>query len=144
MQTVRDVLERKGHQVWTVQARQTVYEALEILAEKDVGALLVCDGDDAVGMFSERDYARQVILKGKSSKDTPVRDVMSTHLLFASPEQKMEECMALMTEKRIRHLPVLEQGRIVGMISIGDVVKAVLEEKQFLIQQLESYITLGD
>lgn len=143
MQTVRDVLERKGHQVWTVQAHQTVYEALEILAEKDIGALLVCDGDDAVGMFSERDYARQVILKGKSSKDTPVRDVMSTHLLFASPEQKMEECMALMTEKRIRHLPVLEQGRIVGMISIGDVVKAVLEEKQFLIQQLESYISLG-
>ncbi len=143
MQTVRDVLERKGHQVWTVQARQTVYEALEILAEKDIGALLVCDGDEAVGMFSERDYARQVILKGKSSKDTPVREVMSTPLLFASPQQKMEECMALMTEHRIRHLPVLEEGKIIGMISIGDVVKAVLDEKQFLIQQLESYITLG-
>lgn len=143
MQTVRDVLERKGHQVWSVQAQQTVYEALEILAEKDVGALLVCDGDEAVGMFSERDYARQVILKGKSSKETPVCEVMSTHLLFATPEQKMEECMALMTEKRIRHLPVRERGQIVGMISIGDVVKAVLEEKQFLIQQLESYISLG-
>ncbi len=143
MQTVRDVLERKGHQVWTVQARQTVYEALEILAEKDIGALLVCDGDEAVGMFSERDYARHVILKGKSSKDTPVREVMSAPLLFASPQQKMEECMALMTEHRIRHLPVLEEGKIIGMISIGDVVKAVLEEKQFLIQQLESYITLG-
>jgi CBS domain-containing protein len=143
MQTVRDVLERKGHQVWTVQAEQTVYEALQVLAEKDIGALLVCEAEDAVGMFSERDYALQVILKGKSSKDTPVREVMSTPLLFAHPEQKMEECMALMTEQRIRHLPVLEHGRIIGMISIGDVVKAVLEEKQFLIQQLESYISLG-
>lgn len=143
MQRVNDILARKGRQVWTVQASQTVYEALQVLAEKDIGALLVCDGDHAVGMFSERDYARQVILKGKSSKETPVAEVMSAPILYAHPEQKIEECMALMTDRRVRHLPVEHDGTIVGMISIGDVVKALLDEKQFLIEQLEGYIASG-
>jgi len=143
MRNVKDILDRKGHEVWTVQAAQTVYEALELLAEKDIGALLVCNGDEAVGMFSERDYARQVVLRGKSSKETPVAEVMSTPIILAHPEQKIQECMALMTERRIRHLPVVDQGRVVGMISIGDVVKALLEEQQFLIDQLEGYIASG-
>ncbi|GIW44585.1 MAG: inosine-5-monophosphate dehydrogenase [Candidatus Binatia bacterium] len=143
MRTVNDVLDRKGRNVWTVQATQTVYEALEMLAAKDVGALLVCEGDQAVGMFSERDYARQVILKGKTSKDTLVSEVMSTPIIFARPNQRLEECMALMTERRIRHLPVEDRGQVVGLISIGDVVKAILEEKQFLIEQLEGYIATG-
>lgn len=143
MRNVNEVLQRKGRAVWTVQATQTVYEALEVLAAKDIGALLVCEGERAVGMFSERDYARQVVLKGKASKDTLVREVMSAPVIFARPEQKLEECMALMTERRIRHLPVEDNGRVVGMISIGDVVKAILEEKQFLIEQLEGYIAAG-
>ncbi|MCX8071935.1 MAG: CBS domain-containing protein [Candidatus Binatia bacterium] len=143
MRNVNEVLEKKGRGVWTIQATQTVYEALEELAARDIGALLVCDGDQAVGMFSERDYARQVVLKGKTSKETLVREVMSAPIIFAHPEQKLEECMALMTERRIRHLPVEENGNVVGMISIGDVVKALLEEKQFLIEQLEGYIATG-
>lgn len=143
MQTVHDILERKGRQVWIIQASQTVYEALELLAEKDVGALLVCEGERAVGMFSERDYARQVILKGKSSKETLVAEVMSAPIVYAHPQQKIEECMALMTTRRVRHLPVEHNGAIVGIISIGDVVKALLEEKQFLIEQLEGYIVSG-
>lgn len=143
MRTVNEVLDRKGRSVWTVQATHTVYEALEILAAKDIGALLVCEGDQAVGMFSERDYARQVVLKGKTSKDTLVCEVMSTPIIFARPDQHLEECMALMTERRIRHLPVQDRGQVVGLISIGDVVKAILEEKQFLIEQLEGYIATG-
>jgi CBS domain-containing protein len=143
MKTVRDVLGQKGHQVWSVGPDTTVYDALALMAEKDIGAVLVMEGDHPVGIFSERDYARQIVLKGRASKDTPVREIMTAKVVFGRPEQNIEECMALMTEKRFRHLPILEGGRLIGLLSIGDVVKAVISEKEFLIEQLENYITSG-
>jgi len=143
MKTVRDILNVKGTTVWSVSPDTTVYDTLKLMAEKDIGAVLVLEGDRPVGIFSERDYARQVILKGKTSKETPVRDVMTTRVVFVRPQQNVEECMALMTDKRIRHLPVLEDDKLVGIVSIGDVVKAVISEKEFLIEQLEHYITSG-
>jgi CBS domain-containing protein len=141
MKTVAQLLRGKGHEVLSVPPETPVFEALKVMAEKNVGALLAVEGDRLVGIFSERDYARKVILKGKSSKDTPVREVMSSHVLYVRPEQTVEECMALMTDKRVRHLPVLEEGRLVGVISIGDVVKAIIAEQEFLIEQLQNYIT---
>ncbi|HZR81219.1 MAG TPA: CBS domain-containing protein [Candidatus Binatia bacterium] len=142
MNTVREVLEGKGHHVWSVSPDDTVYEALRLMAEKDVGAVLVMDGtQQVIGVLSERDYARQVILKGKASRETPVREIMTSRVVYVRPEQSLDDCMALMTDKRIRHLPVLESGRLLGLLSIGDVVKAVIHEKQFLIEQLENYIT---
>ncbi len=141
MDTVRQVLARKGKATWSVGPDAMVYEALQIMAEKDVGALLVMDGDRLVGMLSERDYARKVFLKGKASPSTPVREIMTERVHTVSPDRTIEECMALMTIHRIRHLPVLEGNAIVGVISIGDVVKASLDEKDFLIKQLENYIT---
>lgn len=143
MKTVRDVLDKKGGQVWSVGPGMTVYETLQLMAEKEIGAVLVIEGERPVGIFSERDYARQVILKGKASKDTPVRDVMTSRVVYARMEQTMDDCMALMTDKRIRHLPVLVEGKVFGILSIGDVVKAVISEKEFIISQLENYITSG-
>lgn len=143
MKTVRDLLKQKGREVWSVAPDSTVYDALQLMADKNIGALLVIDGGRTVGIFSERDYARQVILKGKTSKDTPVRDVMTSKVVFVRPEQNIEECMALMTDKRFRHLPVLEEGRLAGLLSIGDVVKALISEKDFLIEQLANYISSG-
>jgi len=143
MKTVRDLLKQKGRDVWSIAPESTVYDALKLLAEKNIGALLVIDAGRPVGIFSERDYARQVILKGKSSKDTPVREVMTSKVVFVRPEQSIEECMALMTDKRFRHLPILEEGALVGILSIGDVVKAVISEKDFLIEQLANYISSG-
>jgi len=143
MKTVRDVLKQKGRDVCAVSPDTTVFDALKVMAERNVGAVLVLEADRPVGIFSERDYARQVILKGKSSKDTPVREIMTSRVLFIGPEQNIEECMAVMTDKRIRHLPVLEDGKLAGILSIGDVVKAVISEKEFLISQLERYIASG-
>jgi len=143
MKTVRDLLKQKGREVWSIAPDSTVYDALRVLAEKNIGALLVIEAGRPVGIFSERDYARQVILKGKSSKDTPVREVMTSKVVFVRPEQSIEECMALMTDKRFRHLPILEEGALVGILSIGDVVKAVISEKDFLIEQLANYISSG-
>jgi CBS domain-containing protein len=143
MINVRQLLARKGHAVRHVGPDETLYAALQQMAQHDVGALVVLDGERLAGIFSERDYARQVILKGKASKDTPVRDVMTSRVLFARLEQTLEECMALMTDKHIRHLPVLAEGRVEGILSIGDVVKAVISEKEFIISQLETYITSG-
>ena len=143
MKTVRDLLKQKGRGVWSVAPDSTVYDALKLLAERNIGALLVIEAGRPVGIFSERDYARQVILKGKTSKDTPVRDVMTSKVVFVRPEQSIEECMALMTDKRFRHLPVLEEGQLVGILSIGDVVKALISEKDFLIEQLANYISSG-
>jgi CBS domain-containing protein len=143
MKTVRDLLKQKGRGVWSVAPDSTVYDALKLLAEKNIGAVLVIAAGRPVGIFSERDYARQVILKGKTSKDTPVRDVMTSKVVFVRPEQSIEECMALMTDKRFRHLPVLEEGQLVGILSIGDVVKALISEKDFLIEQLANYISSG-
>src|SRR2546428_12389201 len=141
MKTVAQLLRTKGHQVLSVSPDIPVFAALEVMAEKNVGALLVVEGERLGGIFSERDYARKVILKGKSSKETPVREIMSSHVLYVRPQQTIEDCMALMTDKRVRHLPVVEDERVVGVISIGDVVKAIIAEQEFMIEQLQNYIT---
>ncbi len=140
MRSVADLLHSKGNQVWAVAPDQTVLDALRMMAEKEVGALLVTSDEQLVGIVSERDYARKIVLKGKSSETTPVRDVMSSDVTSVSPKQTVEECMAVMTEKRVRHLPVLDGGRLVGVVSIGDLVKAVIEDQEFTIRQLEHYI----
>ena len=141
MKTVGDVLRAKGSAVCAAKPDETVYHALTVMAEKNIGALIVREGERVVGIFSERDYARQVVLKGKASKDTPLRDVMTSRVVFVRPEHTLEECMALMTEKNLRHLPVLDNGRLIGVISIRDVVKDLISEKEFMIAQLENYIT---
>ena len=140
--TIATVLKHKGSEVWSVPPSASVYEAIETMASRGVGALLVIDQGKLAGVISERDYARKVILKGKSSKETPVHEIMSSHVLYVRPEQTLEDCMALMTDKRVRHLPVLEEEqRVVGVISIGDVVKDILSEQEFIIEQLQNYIT---
>ena len=143
MKTVQDVLKQKGSQIHSVGPDTTVFDTLKLMAEKEIGAVLVFQDERMVGIFSERDYARQVILKGKASKDTPVKEVMTSRVAYVRPEQTVDDCMALMTDKKIRHLPVLVEGKIAGVLSIGDVVKAVISEKQFIIEQLENYITSG-
>jgi len=143
MKTVQDVMRGKGSRIYSVAPDTTVFDTLKLMAEKEIGAVLVFQNEQMVGIFSERDYARQVILKGKASKDTPVSEVMTARVAYVRPEQTVDDCMALMTDKRIRHLPVLEGGKVTGVLSIGDVVKAVISEKQFLIEQLENYISSG-
>lgn len=140
MQTVKELLDVKGHQVWSIAPDASVFEAIQLMAEKEVGALLVMEVDKPVGIISERDYARKIILKGRSSHETTIQEIMTTRVLYAHPDQRIEECMALMTEKRIRHLPVIEDEHVVGMISIGDLVKAIIATQQFMIEQLEHYI----
>jgi len=141
MRTVKQLLDAKGHNVWITAPDASVYEALKLMADKDVGALLVLDAGKLVGIISERDYARKVILKGKFSRDTLVREIMTTQLVYVRPEQTVQECMALMTDRRIRHLPVLAGADLVGLVSIGDLVKAIISEQEFLIQNLQDYIT---
>ena len=141
MKNIRDVLESKGRQCWTVRPDTSVFDALKLMAEKNVGALLVLDSDELVGILSERDYARKVILVGKSSKETATREIMTEDVVVATPDQSIEECMALMTQNRIRHLPVMEDGGLAGVISIGDVVKAIISEQEFMIEQLEHYVS---
>lgn len=141
MEMVKDILQAKGQEVWSVSPEGSVYDALTFMAEKNVGALVVTEKDRVVGIISERDYARKVILKGKSSKELAVKEIMTPRVVCVRPEQTMEECMELMTDKHIRHLPVLDEDRLVGLISIGDVVKAIIAEKEFIIGQLEGYIT---
>jgi len=142
MKTARQLLDSKGGSILSIPSGATVYDALVIMAEKHVGALLVMDGDQLCGIFSERDYARSLVLKGKASKDTPISDVMTPQscLITVSPSHTVEECLNLVSNKRIRHLPVLDGGKVVGVLSIGDLVKETIEYQQFLIQQLESYI----
>jgi CBS domain-containing protein len=140
MQTVKQLLESKGHDVWSVDPDTSVLDAIKKMADKAVGALLVLDHDKPVGMVSERDYARKVILQGRSSEETPVKEIMTTRVVCARPDLSVEECMAIMTDKRIRHLPVMEGDQVLGMISIGDLVKAIIAEQQFIIEQLERYI----
>ncbi|ROH87046.1 CBS domain-containing protein [Pseudomethylobacillus aquaticus] len=140
MKTVHQLLETKGNAVYSVSGQATVYEALVILAEKHIGAITVVDDGKLVGILSERDYAREVIVKGKSSKTTRVEEIMSTQLVTVTSHQTVEECMNLMSERRIRHLPVVDDGKLVGILSIGDLVKETIAYQQFLIKQLESYI----
>jgi CBS domain-containing protein len=140
MQTIGRILQRKGQAAWTVSPDTMVYDALKLMAEKDVGALLVLDGGQLVGIISERDYARKVILREKSSLKTPVRAIMSDRVVCVQPAQSIAECMTLMTEKRVRHLPVLVEDEVVGIVSIGDLLKAALEEKDALIRELEGHI----
>ncbi len=142
MTTISQLLQNKGTAVWTVTPEATVFAALELLAEKNIGAVPVVENGRLVGIFSERDYARKVILHGRSSRHTPVRDVMTGEVFTIHPQEDMNRCMTLMTDKHIRHLPVLDQDeQLIGIISIGDVVKAIIAEQQVLIDHLQDYIT---
>ena len=141
MITVEKILDRKGRDIWSISPGATVYEALELMADKNIGAVLVIDQGALVGILSERDYARRVILKGLASKDIPVRRIMTERVICVRTDQTAQDCMALMTDKRIRHLPVLQEDQLVGVISIGDIVKAIISDQEFTIEQLENYIT---
>ncbi len=143
MKTVKDLLKVKGYEIWAVAPDASVYDALKLMADKNTGAVLVIQDDNLVGILSERDYARRVIFKGKLPEDTPAWEIMTEKVLCVRPDQTVEECMALMTDKRVRHLPVLEGDQLIGVISIGDVVKAIISEREFMIEQLETYITGG-
>jgi CBS domain-containing protein len=131
----------KGRDVWTVDLDATVFEALSRMAEKEIGALMVLDGPRLVGIISERDYARKIVLLGRTSPNTLVKEIMTSHVVYTHLEQSIEECMALVTEKRIRHLPVIDGGKLVGVISIGDLVKSIISDQKFIIEQLVRYIT---
>ena len=141
MKTLKQLLAGKNRPLAVVAPADTVFHALGVMAKHDVGALLVLDGEELVGIFSERDYARKIILQGKSSKETLVRDIMSERVAYVTPDTSLDECMALMTEKHFRHLPILdESGALVGVISIGDLVKETISSQRFLIEELERYI----
>jgi CBS domain-containing protein len=138
--TVSDLLNKKGRQTYTVQANQTVYEAIAEMAARNVGGLIVKEGDAVVGIITERDYTRKVILRGRSSKETPVADIMSRDLVIITPDRTLNEAMAIMTEKRCRHLPVFKDGQLDGMLSIGDLVKEIIANQEFQLQLFEDYI----
>ena len=140
MVRVRQLLTRKGHEVWSIDVEDPVLEAIQLMADKHVGALPVTRNGELVGVISERDYARKVILLGRSSAETPVWQIMSSPVVTVAPEQDVRQCMELMTNRRIRHLPVVEGGRMIGVISIGDLVRAVIEEQEQTIEQLERFI----
>ena len=141
MKTLKQLLDEKGRDVWSIAPDDTVFNAIKQMAEKGIGALAVMKGDRLIGMITERDYARKVILKEKSSKATSVSDIMATKVIYARSNQSVDECMAVMTEKRVRHLPVFEGENLIGIVSIGDLVKAIIAEQQFVIEQLEQYIS---
>ena len=144
MKSVAQVLRSKpGQTVETVAPSTSVFEAVKRMAEKNIGALLVLEDQKIAGIITERDYARKIVLMGRSSKETPVRDIMSSPVMYVRPDQTNEECMALMTDNRVRHLPVVDQGKLIGLISIGDLVKDIISEQKFIIEQLEHYIA-GD
>lgn len=140
MRTVRQLLDEKAQRLLSIKPTASVLDALKLMAENDVGALVVLDAEKLVGIFSERDYARKIILFGKSSKDTSVSEIMTPKVVCVRPEQTAEECMSLMTDKRVRHLPVLSEKKVIGIISIGDVVRAMISDQQHTIEQLEQYI----
>jgi CBS domain-containing protein len=141
MRSVQDILNSKGTDVWSVKPDDIIFDAIQLMADKGIGALLVMEEDKLVGIVTERDYARKVVLEGKSSREALIREVMTTKVLCVSPERTIDECMALMTEKRVRHLPVVEHKQVVGFLSIGDLVKAVISEQKILIDQLQHYIS---
>ena len=138
---MRHILDKKGQFVWTIRPDDTVSAAIEEMARKDVGALVVVDNGGPIGIFTERHYARNVFLKGRSSPTTVVKDVMRTGFLYVTPDRTVEECMAIMTTERVRHLLVMDDGNLVGLISIGDLVKSIIEDREFVIDQLTNYIT---
>ena len=140
MTTVRQLLEEKGHEVYSIHPDASVFEAIREMAIKDVGSLVVIEGDDIAGMFTERHYARKVFLEGKSTPKTPIRDIMTSHVICAPPDQTVEQCMAIMSENRIRHLPVLDEDRLVGIVSIGDLVKSIIADQNFEIKQLTHFV----
>jgi CBS domain-containing protein len=140
---VRQLLQTKGYDTWSIAPDASVYDALKLMAAKGIGALLVIEGEKLVGIISERDYARKVALRGKTAIDTPTREIMTEAVFTVGPEQTVAECMEMMTNKRVRHLPVLEDDQLIGVISIGDVVKAVISQQEFLIENLERYIEGG-
>lgn len=143
MATVRKLLESKPGGTWTIEPGATAFEALQLMSEKNVGALLVVKDENLLGVFSERDYARKVILHGKSSKNTTVGELMSTPVYYVTPEMTIGDCMAIIADRRVRHLPVMEDGKLVGVVSIGDVVNRIIAEQRITIHDLESYITGG-
>jgi CBS domain-containing protein len=140
MTTAHDIIRYKGKTVHAVRPDDTVLSALGVMAEHDIGAVLVVEGDELLGILSERDYARKVALLGRASRDSPVRLIMTANVVCVPPNRTIEECMGLMTERRCRHLPVVENGRVIGLVSIGDLVKAMIDEKEFTINQLKNYI----
>jgi CBS domain-containing protein len=142
MTAVRDILDQKGHQVWSIDPGNTVYDAIKQMADKDVGALIVLDGSRIVGIVTERDYARNVFLKGRGSPQTLVGEIMASDVACVRPDKSVEECMAIMTAKRVRHLPVVtDDNELLGIVSIGDLVKSIISEREFVIEQLEHYIS---
>lgn len=140
MTTVQQLLDGKGHDIESIHPDESVFAAIQKLARANIGSLIVVEDDRPVGIFTERDYARSVILKGKSSPTTPVREIMTSRVVYARPEQTVDQCMAVMTEKRIRHLPVMRDEKLIGIISIGDLVKSIIADQQFTIEQLEHFI----
>ena len=141
MERIDQLLKKKSRQIWSISPDASVYEAIELMSFKEIGSLMVLQDSILVGVLSERDYARNVILKGRSSRDTRVGDIMMTKIVYARSDQTVEECMEIMTEERVRHLPVMDGDRLLGVVSIGDLVKAVISEQQFMIRQLEQYIS---
>lgn len=141
MTTVAQLLKTKGGEIWSVKPTEKVYDAIKTMAAKGIGALLVMDGDEIAGIFSERDYARKIVLEGKSSRDATVAEIMTREVVHATPDQSIEECMSMMTERHFRHLPIVDDGRVVGVISLGDLVKVIIVEQRELIAQLERYIS---
>lgn len=140
MTTIRQLLREKGHKICSVGPESTVYDAIRKMADEDIGSLVVMEGGKIVGIITERHYARNVVLKGRTSPATRVRDIMENKVLYAQPDQSVEECMAIMTDKRVRHLPVIEQGKEIGIVSIGDLVKSIISDQKFTIDQLEHFI----
>jgi CBS domain-containing protein len=140
MTTVRQLLDQKGRNIWSIHPDATVFDAIAKMAEKDIGSLVVMEGEELVGIVTERHYARNVVLKGKASSATLVRDIMERHVVIAQPEQSVDQCMAVMSEKRVRHLPVFEGKKPIGIVSIGDLVKTIIGDQKFMIVQLEHYI----
>ncbi len=141
MFTVREILQSKDSKLWTIRTSASVFEALELMAEKNIGSLLVMENKKMQGIFSERDYARGIVLKGKSSKQTTVGELMTKNVIYVAPDDRLKECMALMTSKRVRHLPVYQDGELIGILSIGDLVKQIISDQEFTIKELEKYIS---
>ena len=141
MKLIREIIENKGDEIWFVGPHATVYEAIEIMADKGVGALVVMENENLVGIISERDYARKVILQGRSSRDTPVLDIMTSRVIQTGPDSTVDDCMAVMSDNKIRHLPVIQDDKLLGVISIGDLVKETIREQKSTIEQLERYIS---